>query len=176
MKKRIIPILMIMYPYLWLLLVVFMPRSDGNGEIYRIFYWSIVIVFIANIIYPFIMIKNRERSSVILFWDILPKLLNIPIYIMFFFIATVFMILPLGFMIALTIAVFDYIILIPSSMYGVIGLIQAKREGKISKTSMIINIIFHFCFCLDVISAVVMYIKLRKKKNSTLYKQNLYNV
>jgi hypothetical protein len=48
-------------------------------------------------------------------------------------------------------------------MYGVSGLIKAYREGKITVIALIINIILHLIFCLDVISAVVMYITVKRK-------------
>lgn len=42
-------------------------------------------------------------------------------------------------------------------MYGVSGLIQARREGKITTTVTVVNCILHFLFCMDVISAIVMF-------------------
>ncbi|WP_261783119.1 hypothetical protein [Clostridium botulinum] len=69
------------------------------------------------------------------------------------------MIWPLGFgvVIALFLAIFDFIMLLPSSMYGVNGIVQAYKEKKITKLTAVVNCILHFLFCLDVISAIAMF-------------------
>lgn len=70
-----------------------------------------------------------------------------------------------GIMIVPFLILFDYLLLIPSTMYGISGLIKAYKDNKISKSIMVGNIILQFIFGLDVISAVVCYINIRKIPN-----------
>ena len=69
----------------------------------------------------------------LLFWNMVLKLCNIPFYIGVFFagmMMSVFVIPLLPFL-----ALFDYSVLLPSTMYGLSGLLQARREGKIRTKS-----------------------------------------
>jgi thiamine transporter ThiT len=125
-------------------------------------------------IYAFVLAKNREKSTVLLFWDMLLKLCNIPIYLLIFFIGTfigassglVVTILPFSLAIVFILMIFDYLLLLPSSMYGVSGLIQARREGHITTVALVVNCILHFLFCLDVISAIIMFCVVRLKSKN----------
>ena len=47
-------------------------------------------------------------------------------------------------------------------MYGLSGLLQARREGRIGAKTLVIFGIMQFFFCLDVVSAVWMYASARK--------------
>lgn len=86
--------------------------------------------------------------------------MNIPVFAMIIFFVLLFNIFVLP--MAPFLILFDYTLLLPSSMYGVSGLIACCREGKLSKKALVINIIMQFTFCLDVFSAVYGYVKARK--------------
>lgn len=125
----------------------------------------IVIIFIANMFYPFVAAKWTSGRE-LLFWDMIIKLCYIPIYVLVFVMGAVLMIVPKGLIFVLFLMIFDYLLLLPSTMYGVSGLMKASKEGKISRGIAVIGIILHFFFCTDVICAAVMYfiVKGRDKK------------
>lgn len=171
MKKRILPILLLISPYLYALTVMLYCKFGGAREMESfilIFCGMVVIIFIPNMIYAFVIGKHGESSDVILFWDMILKLCNIPIYIVIFCFGFFMSLFPKGMVISFPLAIFDYLLLIPSSIYGVSGLIQACRERKITKATAVVNGILHFFFCMDVISAIAMFCLVKAK--STLHK------
>ncbi|MBW9159165.1 hypothetical protein [Clostridium tagluense] len=96
------------------------------------------------------------------------KLCNIPIYIMSFIIGFEMFFLPAGIVMTFAMVVFSYILLFSTSMYGVSGLLKASSEKKITRKTAVVNIILHFFFCFDIISAVTMFCLVKaKEKNQT---------
>jgi hypothetical protein len=171
MKKRILPILLLISPYLYILIAIIgIAHSTLNimPELIFIHLCMVIVIFIPNVIYAFVLVAHRENSDVLLFWDMLLKVCNIPIYIMVF-IAGFFtgLLGPFSIPLMLLLVIFDYLILLPSTMYGVGGLIQARREGKIMKKTAIINSILHFFFFTDVISAIIIFYKQKVNKKQT---------
>ena len=61
----------------------------------------------------------------------------------------------------ITLAVTDGILLITSSMYGVNAIRKARKKGLITKKYAAVHTVFHYLFVLDVISAVMVYGKIR---------------
>lgn len=165
MKKRIPTILLLISPYLFLFIFTSNIYSEylSFGKIFLINCSFLAIVFIFNMIYPFVLAKHGENSTKLLFWDMLLKLFNIPIYIAVFMFGTMMAFLPKGIVITPFLVFFDYILLLPSSMYGISGLIQARREGKITTSTAVINSILHFFFVMDIISAIIMFFKVKTK-------------
>lgn len=126
-----------------------------------------VIVSFINMIYAFILPRLGYKENQLLFWNMILKLCNIPAFIFIFFICMLFHILILPLIPVLIL--FDYLLLLSSTMYGVNGLIYCLNKRKLTKKAFIINVIAHFLFCWDVISAVYCYIKLRDKKLGGVY-------
>jgi hypothetical protein len=165
MKKRILPLLLLLLPYLFgIALVIFDDTGNQTSEWMD---WAVfglaAAVYIANIIFPFVLAKKGESSRTLLFWDMLIKLCYIPIFIIYFISGFIMVLLPAGFVFTILIMVFDYLLLLPSTMYGVSGLKRAYQEGKIRKEIAVLNQVLHFFFCADVISAVLMYCLVRAK-------------
>ena len=159
-------ILLLLSPYLYLLIIIFFGgrwQSSGSflPNIILVHLCFIIAVFIPNMIYAFVLAAHRESSKTLLFWDMLLKLCNIPVYVLFFILGTVFLIVPFGILFTFLIVVFDYLLLLPSTMYGISGLIQARREKKLTIDAVVVSGILHFLFCTDVVSAVVMFCKVR---------------
>ena len=156
--------LLLISPYVYVLYFYFSAQSSGVlTRLLLVYFGFVVTVFIPNIIYAFILAKHKEKSTVMLFWDMLLKLCNIPIYLLIYFFGTLVALFPLGFALVFFLMIFDYLLLLPSSMYGVSGLIQARREGKITTVTAVVNCILHFFFCMDVISAIVMFCVVNSK-------------
>lgn len=145
---------MIICPYLYILFVIIFVYSANKSDkaLFGVYYILLVVIYIPNMVYAFILAKRGVESAELLSWDMHLKLFNIPIYVSIFG----FGLLP---PMTVPLAIFDYLLLLPSSMYGVSGLIQALREGKITLKTALVNGILHFIFCADVISAVSMHNK-----------------
>lgn len=164
MKKRIPTIFLLISPYAYILISVLCIMHFGSLNanamklLISIFLGFVIVVFIPNIIYAFILVKKGECSKKLLFWDMLLKLCNIPIYVAVFVLGLILALIPMGFVFTITFAIFDYLLLLPSSMYGVSGLIRAHRENRISTAMTVVMGALHFFFCMDVIVSVIMYI------------------
>lgn len=124
--------------------------------------WALIFlcIFLPAMVRAFWLPHRGWTARRLLFWGMVLKLWNIPFYIGVFFVGlmmSVFVIPLLPFFILL-----DYFVLLPSTMYGLSGLLQARREGRIGTKTLLIFGIMQFFFCLDVFSAVWMYVSARK--------------
>ena len=90
------------------------------------------------------------------------KLCNIPIYVLVFAAGIFAVSMILGIMLVPFLMIFDYLLLLPSSMYGISGLRDLSKAGKSSKAEIVINGICQFLFVFDVVGAVYLYIRFRK--------------
>ena len=119
-----------------------------------------VTVLLLNMIYAFMLPRLGFEGKQILFWNMLLKLCNIPVFLLVFLIVllTHVLILPLIPILFL----FDYFLLLPSTMYGISGMLSCYKSRKLSLTTLIVNSVAQFIFCVDVFSAVYCYIKVRK--------------
>ena len=61
---------------------------------------------------------------------------------------------------------FDYFLLLSTSMYGISGLLKCGKEGRLSGKAVAMNIVLQFVFCADVLSAVYCCFKTREKADS----------
>lgn len=171
-KKRFFPITLAVWPYLYAVLLFTCPSTyEVLSEI--ILWGGMVLTFVlylSHIIYACIC-KGEDSYYDLAFWNMLIKLIHIPLYIVVFLAGVFFLVAAVVpvFTFVAPILIFglflsDVFLMVTSSMYGVNALIRAGKKQIVSKTYVIINIILQFLFVADVISAVVLYIKLRKKR------------
>ncbi len=127
--------------------------------------WALafLLVFLPNMVYAFILPRKGYTQRQLLFWNMLLKLCNIPFYCLVFLMGmmmSVFVIplLPIFILV-------DYTVLLPSTMYGVSGLLQARKARRVSTKALVVNGIMQFMFCLDVCSAVYLYTSSRRANN-----------
>ena len=57
---------------------------------------------------------------------------------------------------------FDYLLLLSSSAYGISGLLKCYRAKEITMKTLIVNIAAQLIFCADVFSSIYCYRKVRK--------------
>jgi len=103
-------------------------------------------------------------------WEALPvakmtmiiKLIQIPAYVVIFLLSAIFimMIFTIGFAIAF--AFFDFLTLLMSGMLGILSVVQAIRNGKVSFKESWWVILLQFIYCADVVATVIFYVKLKK--------------
>ena len=124
--------------------------------------WGLIVllVFAPGMLRAFLMPRRGWTARRLLFWNMVLKLCNIPFYIGVFFVGLMMSVFVIPLLLPLILI--DYSVLLPSTMYGLSGLLQAHREGRFSAKTLVIFGIMQFLFCLDVVSAVWMYISARK--------------
>lgn len=154
--KRIPMILMIIAPYAYLFVLIIVTYVIGTPRIDMIFLVSLIAVGILNLIYPFFLAKNASVRE-LLFWDMLIKLFNIPLYL----VAILFLVwTAMGdnlVKFVIVTLIFDYFLVLSSSMYGLCGVLKARREGKIENSTAVLSIIAHLIIFIDALNAVIIY-------------------
>ena len=175
-KKRFFPITLAVWPYLYVALTLMFSSDETLGGI---FLWGGMlltpVVYISNIIYACIC-KGEDSYYHLAFWNMVIKLVHIPFYLGTFLLGILFLLVAVvpvftfvtPFLIIFLIFV-DIVLMITSSAYGISPLVRAGKRHVVSKKYAVINIILQFLFVADVISAIVLYIKVRKKSKLYAY-------
>lgn len=174
-KERYLPILLMVWPYLGL--VLFRMLVSGKSMLGRqessafLSYAALTaVVYVVNVIYAF-RYKEEEAEAQLVFWDMAIKLVHIPFYLIMFAVGLVFllaMVVPALLMISpfilMILFIIDLFLMLTSSSYGISAVIRARQKGRISSGTAACYIVLHLFFVLDMVSAVLIYLKLKKKQ------------
>lgn len=155
--KKIPIILLLIAPYIFIGACFAEGLGPAAGVIGLVLW---LFVLLPNMVYAFILPKLKFRGEQLLFWNMLLKLCNIPIYLMVFLVVLLLHVLILPLIPILVL--FDYLLLLPSTMYGISGIVRCCKEGRLSSKAAVVNIVLQFMFCFDVFSAVYCYIRARR--------------
>lgn len=126
------------------------------------------VLVLAGILYPLRTksLTMRELAR----WDLIIKLAHIPVYVVLFLFAMLMLLsiaAPAVFMMALIsvpiIFFFHLALMLNSSCYGFRALYMAKQDGLVDKKWANRHIIAHCFFVSDVISAFLIWRKLKKE-------------
>ena len=173
--KRLFPVILALWPYLYYASFHVAPDNATGATIFLgagIFFS--LVVYISNMIYASIC-KEEDSYYYLAFWNMMIKLIHVPIYLLIVlleigsaFLALVTIHIPIFLFMAPILIIYLFfaalLLMIVSSTYGVNALIRAGMKRVVSKKYVIVNIILHFFFVADVISAIVLYKKVRKEK------------
>ena len=138
--KKVPMIILLLAPYVFLLICIgiCMAEKGFTADAIEMIGWTFLGMFLLilfpNMIYAFILKRFGYGHRKLFFWNML-----IPFLV-----------------------IFDYLLLLPSTMYGVSVLRSLSKTGKASKAGIMINGICQFLFVFDVISAAYLYIRFRK--------------
>ena len=167
--KKILPVLLLIWPYLCVIpFGIGSANEDFYGPVMGIYMVLTVAVYLLNII-SVCMDKDKAAHRRLAFWDMVMKVAHIPFYLavfvldvlLFLTIVVPAMVFVTPFMVGILVAV-DLMLMITTSLYGVNALLKGCRLGLLSKTYTVVHIVLHCFFVTDVISAVMIYFKLRK--------------
>ena len=170
-SRKWIPILLEIWPYLVLVLLGLLLKQENqrSGLVLFLLIVMTAAVYILNIANA--CMGKREDTRELALTDMLIKLIHIPFYLVIFvlgLLTLLIMVVPvfsfISPMIVMMLAIIDYFLMLTSSAYGINALICAKKEGIISTNFMVLYIVMHLCFVLDIISAIIIYMKLKKSK------------
>ncbi len=159
MKKNIPMVLLLITPYVLLGIVWKQGLTDVVPAAWGL---ACLLIFLPNMAYAFLLLRMGYSEKQLLFWNMLLKLCNIPIYGLVFLMGVLMGVFAIPILIFLVL--FDYSLLLPSTMFGLSGLLKAYEVRRISVATLVVHIIMQFMFCLDVCSSVYLYLSLRKDK------------
>lgn len=172
--KKYLPLILMVWPYLF---AVFFILPDGLSEniyMFLLFAYIIltVLVYILNIGNAFTY-NGNEAARKLAFYDMVIKLFHIPFYLCVFvvgIVCIVAMVVPafvlVSPLIIMMLFVIDCFLMLTSSMYGLSAAIKSSRQGMISKKAALLHGIFHCIFVADIISAIILYRKIKRSTNS----------
>jgi len=90
------------------------------------------------------------------------KIVHIPAYIILFFFGLLTTLTIFTFPFAIAFIIFDNLTIFMSGIIGLSGLIRSFIEKKVSIKKVILYGLFQFIFCIDVISSIIIYRKVKK--------------
>lgn len=163
------------WPYLFALYVILPDRPGENISTVMLLAYIIltILVYILNILNAFTYSGN-EAALKLAFNDMIIKLIHIPFYLCVFIIGAIcimVMVVPvfvfISPIIVMILFLIDCFLMLTSSMYGISAAIKSSKEGVISKKFALSHIIFHCIFVTDIISAVILYRKIKCSINSS---------
>ena len=156
--KKLPMIVMMSAPYFLLGLFLTDAAALPRGGI------AFAIVMLLGALYAFYLAKTDCSGHRIVLWCMVLKLCNVPVFLLIFLVAAGFFVMMLPLIPFLVL--FDYFLLLSTSMYGISGLLKCGKEGRLSGKAVAMNIVFQFVFCADVLCAVYCCFKTREKADS----------
>jgi len=158
-KKRVLPILAALAPYLMvcvmLCVIRFTPERLQSVSPLHFF----CLILLLGPILGFVCLVSGLRSAspaLVAKWNLFVKLAHIPFYILIFLLTALALPLFAPFFFLL-----DAAVLFLSSGFGIAAALRARNEGHIATGWAVLHILLHCFFVLDVISAFLIYKKLR---------------
>lgn len=175
--KRIPPITLLVSPYLLSILIYILIDTSGFTQSYEVddIIFTILVaigalIYVFNIVFAIVMFFKKESSEYFMLWAMVLKVCTVPLHVIVLIIGLIMSLVPDTLNVIYIAFLVNYIIMIPSSVYGIVGVIQARRERIISLWLMILNICLQALLMTDLISSIWMYavVKAHAKKVQSL--------
>ena len=164
--------------------LLFIAAVYSGGPFYDVFGWGInwptwgtllLIIGIANILCA-CFDRGHGSPRRLAFWDLVLKLSMIPFYTLIFLYATgtatIMFVIPGLFLAAPFVVVpllaMSYLLMLATSSYGFAASIRAAKRGLFPGTFAAIHIALHFFAVADLISAIVLYLQLRRANKARI--------
>lgn len=171
MKKYflILPCAVFPYSLLFAMYCIFsgflMDSVFENNAFTLLFYLLIffLVSLLCNLFFLVLSIVNRWDAKQVSFINMLVKLVQIPAYLLIFILGCLFMLTIFTYVFSIFFVLFDCLAIFLTGLLGVASVVRCYSEGKNSKAFSVVNGIFQFIFCADVISAIVVFIKSKLK-------------
>ncbi len=173
--RRALPVVLMVWPYLFILYTML---PDGFSESvyigFLISYIILTVVIYALNIWNAFTYQSEDAEYKLAFYDMMIKIVHIPFYLGVFAIGVLFiaaMVVPalLFFspIVVLLLVIIDFLLMITSSIYGISAAVKSSRKGILSKKSGWLYGIFHCLFVSDVVSAILLFAKIKKSHKKT---------
>ena len=159
-------IILMLWPYLGIALL-YLPGDTARTVLFLMYIPLTLAVYGMNIACACCWKGEAERLA---FWDLLIKLAHIPFHLTLFLVGLLFllaMVVPalifVSPIVAMVFAVICWLLMLTTSSYGLNAVVRGKQEGTLSGRAAVVLGILHLFFVADVIGAVILLIRLRKK-------------
>ena len=175
MKKNLLLIPTLLFPYVIVFLTFCIFTGFLMEEIFDGFFLNIllflgeyvIVAFIGNIIYIIMTSHKKINPKSLLKTNMIIKLVQIPAYIIIFFLGLICMLTIFTIPITVAYILFDFISISLTGLLGTNGLSRIKDEnGKVTIITLL-KIFSQYIFCVDVVVAVFAYISIRNKSINT---------
>lgn len=117
-------------------------------------------LLITGVILTILCRKSDADTQALLLTGAILKLIHIPFHVVVFLVS--FITFPFVILILPVILVIEYALLLSSSLPGILALLLRRKEN--GKPSLIVHLVFHFVFCLDVVSAIILLFTAKENK------------
>ncbi|WP_310602190.1 hypothetical protein [Anaerosporobacter sp.] len=163
MKKRLPLILVTLYPYLIILsfLGLFEKSVSFIFPVLVVLYFVVLICSIGTL---YTAIVNKRDEQELLRMNMIMKVVQIPSYILIFICALICLSTIFTFALSFFLLFLDCFTIFLTGLVGVAAIIRACEEGKLTRRSAVIHGLLQFVFCIDVISAIIVYVKAKRHK------------
>ena len=173
MRKLFFQLLLtVLFPYL-IVFSIFSIFSNslreivfrGIGSPYVLLLIILVFYFAALVTTVIYLVRNlykRQSALEMTKINMVIKLIHIPAYIFIFIVGLLCLLTIFTMLFTIAFFVFDCLAIFLTGLVGAGGIIQGAREEKITKKSAILHGILHFLFCVDVISAIIIYRRVKR--------------
>lgn len=129
--------------------------------------WVVVYAFIAFVLAAICiavcLIKNTDSLSVAR-TAMTVKLIQIPAYVILFFLGLMFLMTIFTYAFTVVLAVLEYFLLVMTGLVNIAAVILAARQGKATLKGSFWTIFWQFFFCADVIASISFYLKLKRQR------------
>ena len=162
--------LIILFPYFILLALfclftnTFMDTVFNNNGLYVLLALILlyIIALVCSIIIFITSIVFQRSSQQLLHINMIIKIIHIPAYILIFLFGLLCLLTIFSAGITIVLMILDIMTIFLTGLIGLVGIIRSVIENKLSKKTAIIYAIFQFIFCVDVISSIIIYKKIKK--------------
>lgn len=159
MKKRLLPLLAALAPYLMVSAFLFVIRFTPEllSLVSPLLLYGLILSLGPALGVVCLVFGLRSASPALAAkWNLFVKLTHIPFYIVILLLS--FWVMPLF---APFFFFLDAAVLLLSSGFGIAAALRARKEGQAATGWAVLHILLHCCFVLDVISAFLIRKKLR---------------
>ena len=171
MKKYLLLIPSLLFPYslLFALYCIYsgflMDTLVWNSPLIVLLY--LFILFAAslscNAVFLVLSISKKWKPRSISLANLLVRLLQIPAYSMIFVLGILLFLSIFTYAASIFFVFFDCVSIFLSGLIGAASIIRCYGSGRCSKSFAIVNGVLQFVFCVDIISAIIIFAKCRKK-------------
>lgn len=169
--RKICPVILMIWPYLVVLYALLPEEQPKLQGFFSTSYFILTILIYALNIWNAFTYPYEEAARKLAFYDMVIKLIHIPFYTVVFLMGVLFvlaMVVPalifFSPIVVFCLVVIDFFLMITSSMYGISAAVKLAKKGMISKGGCVLHILLHLIFVTDIISAIYLYIKSKRKK------------
>lgn len=177
-NRKILPIILMVWSYLasGLILVLVTMKNRYTALAMVLVALVTLVIYVANIMNACVYkIEDTLQQAL---WNMLIKLVLIPYHLFMFamevgifstsFLPGMIFFTPF---IVMVFVIIDYCLVLTTSLYGINALIRARKKGAVSMKYMLLHMFLHLLFFFDAISAINVWMKMKKCGNCRVERQ-----